>query len=432
MLFGDFMMGAKSRLLPMSIPFRFFMTAVVLHVMGWAVLLKASFEAPGFMGGLGHVLGSLHFITLGVLAMTGMGAAFQLLPVATKRPVRSELACKIAFWLMLPGVFGVVHGMGEAQPLVLVIGGGLVVSAMAIFAVLMVDNLRQVKDMRVVTDQAWVAVGSLVVLAVLGLLLAFDFQSGFLKDHQAVAAAHAVVAGYGFMGMLVMGFTFILVPMFALTPPPPAKLGQRAGWLAGLAVVLAFAGLLHSIAPLVFLAGAVGLTAAGLHLWAMAKIMKSRMRKQLGGSFLLIRLAWGLLPVSIIVGLLAEAGVYPEKTAPLFGFLLIFGWLLTFLTGVLQRIIPFLASMHSVKPGIKPVLVSVLTAERPLQIHLYAHGAALLLVSAGLLAGEGALVAAGAVSGVIGAVAFLTFAVLVLLRLRRHLNPVPTPSESEV
>ena len=421
-MFGDFMMGARSRLLSPSVPFRFFAAAAFLQLPAWAVLALFAPDAPGFMGGMGHVLTSLHLVTLGVLTMTAMGASFQLLPVATKRPVRSVTACKAVFWLFLPGVLALVHGMGHQDQVILAIGGGCVVTAIALYAALLADNLRRVSDMRVVTDHAWIALGALLLLAGLGGALIADFAWGFLPDHRGIAIAHGVVAGYGFMGMLLMGFSFVLIPLFGLSQPPDATLGRRSAWIGAAAVLAAMAGLAHGLPFLVFLGGFLGLISAALHLRAIAKLMKTRMKKSLGDSFILIRLAWVLFPASIVVGLLAFAGVVSDRTGPLFGFLLIFGWLLTFLMGVMQRILPFLASMHSVKKGCKPVLVSALTANRPLRVHLVCHCLALILVSAGLASAQPALIRAGAVVGFIGAAAFLLFAVLVWRRLSLHLK----------
>ena len=423
MLFGNFMMGAKSRLLPPSLPFRFFGAAVVFHVLAWALLLGWGNDLPGFLGGPGHVLAALHMITLGVLTMTAMGASFQLLPVATKRPLRSVRACKAAFWLLLLGVLGLTHGMGHDDLWAMEGGGSLVVAALTIYFALVVDNLRRVGDMRLVTDHTWLAIACLVVLAGLGATLIGDFATGFLPDHGAIAIAHGVIAAYGFMGMLVLGFSFILVPLFALAPPPDEKLGRRATLSAAVALLLALIGLTARLSPLVFLAGAVGLLAAGLHLAAMAKLMKARMRRKLGDSFLLIRLAWVLLPLTILLGMTVEAGLVIDRSGPLFGFLLVFGWLLSFLLGVMQRIMPFLASMHSIRPGIKPALVSALTADRPLRVHLIGHVAGLSLVAAGIVLAVPLLVRLGAACGLVGAVAFLIFAVTLWRRMHLHLNP---------
>ena len=87
---GAFMGGAVSRLLPASIPFRFFGAAVVYHLLAWIALGADPQGVPRFAGGLGWPLAALHLVTLGVLAMTAIGASLQLLPVATRQPVLSR------------------------------------------------------------------------------------------------------------------------------------------------------------------------------------------------------------------------------------------------------------------------------------------------------------------------------------------------------
>ncbi len=424
-MFADFLGGARGRLLPASVPFRFFGGAVTFHLAAWGMLLVKGDELPGFQGGPGPMLAALHLVTLGVLAMTAMGAAFQLLPVATKKPVRSIGACKLSFWLFLGGVPVLVYGMAEGRQWAMAVGGSLLVTGLAVYAALIADNLRRVSDMRIVTDHAWTAMGALLTLAIFGLLLIGDFAGGYLPDHRGMAVAHGMVAAYGFMGMLVLGFSFVLVPMFGLSPPADARLGQRSAWVATAALVLAVPGMAAGIPALAFAGGILGLGAAAMHLRAMFKVMKSRMKKQLGGSFVLIRLAWVLMPASIVLGLASGAGMGEAWSPTLFGFILVFGWLLSFLTGVLQRIIPFLASMYSVAPGVKPVLVSKLTAERPLRIHLICHCLALALVAAGIVSGQGLVVQLGAAAGLTGAAAFAWFAGLVWLRMTRHRSARP-------
>jgi hypothetical protein len=410
MIFGDFMMGARSRLLPPSVPFRFFGAAVFFQMAAWGLLAIYAEELPGYLGGPGEMLAVLHLVTLGVGIMTAMGAAFQLLPVATKKPLRSVGACKATFWLFLPGVLMLTHGMGHQQLWAMEGGGGLAVAGILLFAALLIDNLRQVADMKVVTDHAWVAVASLLILAGLGLTLLGDFDYGFLPDHQAVALAHAVAAGYGFMGMLALGFSFILIPLFGLSAPPDEVNGRRAAWIMTAGLLVTVCGLLFDSLACVVLGAVAGLCGLGLHLWVMVKVMKSRMKKSLGDSFVLIRTGWLLLPPSVCCGVAAAFGLMVDRSGPMFGFLLVFGWLLSFLTGVLQRIMPFLASLHSVRPGMKPILMATLIAARPLRIHMIGHMTALVLVSLGILAGNGSIIRVGALAGAIGAIGFAFFA----------------------
>ena len=78
-LAATFLAGAKGRLLPASIPFRFFATAAIFHVLMWLVLLTDAGQATNFRGGPGPALAAVHLLTLGVLTTTAIGASVQLL-----------------------------------------------------------------------------------------------------------------------------------------------------------------------------------------------------------------------------------------------------------------------------------------------------------------------------------------------------------------
>ncbi|MCR6631073.1 MAG: hypothetical protein NVV74_14070 [Magnetospirillum sp.] len=425
------MMGAQDRLLPLSVPFRFFATAVILHVAGWAALLAGADTLPGFLGGLGFGLAGLHLITLGVLAMTAMGAAFQLLPVATRRPLGPPWACRLTWWLYTPGVVALAAGMAAELGWVMQAGGALVVGGLALFAVLVGRNLRQVGDLPGVTLHAWLALAALAALAALGLTLVVDVDGGFLPQRGPVAAAHAVLAGYGFMGSLAMGFSYVLVPMFVLSQGVPDPVGRRTALLSAVALALAAGGAAFGAGVVAALGGVVALVAIGQHLRALLAALKTRMRKRLEPFFRQVWLAWVLLPVSVVLGLALALGGAPELTAPLWGWVLVFGWLLTFVTGILQRIMPFLISMHSGAGGAKPLLMSKLVAERPLLVHAVLHALALALVAAGLLAGFVPLVQAGAGAGLAGSIAFASFALTVLARARAHFRATPQPQGTQ-
>jgi len=420
---GSLMMGAKERLLPLSLPYRFFTVAVVFHIAAWATLLAAGPDAVmGFAGGPGLALAALHMITLGTLAMTAMGAAIQLLPVATRRPLGPLWAIRLMFWLYAPGVAILVGGLGMAVTGAQHLGGGLTVAGLTVFGVLVGANLRRVSDLPGVTRYTWMALGSLAGLAVLGLALVADFTLGFLPDHAVIAATHAVLAGYGFMGMLGLGFSTILIPMFVLGPAAPDRLVKRSALASGLALTVAVAGTASGLGGIAALGAVLGLVAVGLHAHAMSGTIKSRMKKRFEPFFRLLWVALVLLPLGLLVGLALALGAPAAPYATLWGFLLVFGWLLSFVTALLQRIMPFLASMHSSALGGKPALLSRLAPKPPVDIHLACHTAALALIAAGIIGGWVWPLQLGLVAGLAGSLAFGVFAILVMRRYLSHMR----------
>lgn len=101
-LAATFLSGAGSRLLPASVPIRFFAAAAFFHVLMWLALFDAAPEITHFSGGIGPPLAAVHVLTVGVFITTAIGASVQLLPVATRRTLAAVWPIKLVFWLVVP------------------------------------------------------------------------------------------------------------------------------------------------------------------------------------------------------------------------------------------------------------------------------------------------------------------------------------------
>ncbi|MBI4366272.1 MAG: hypothetical protein HY543_05580, partial [Deltaproteobacteria bacterium] len=380
---ATFLGGAKSRLLPASIPFRFFAAAAGFHVMMWLLLLADAGAAVSFRGGLGSPLASLHLLTLGVLTTTAIGASVQLLPVATRRTLHAVWPIKLVFWLTVPGMIALIIAMYTAQTSILIPATVITAAGLLLFCGLLADNLYRASNIPVVGAYGWAALAALVLVIALGVALAINNDVDVLPDHGAAALAHLMLGGFGFMGLLVLGFSHILVPMFALASAPAKRPSFASFTAASMALVLGTLGALIGSRPMLTAAALVGLVAAAAHLWLMYRVLKTGMRKRLGLSFILVRAAWIMLPVTLLVGLGALYGLAGSNGATLFGFLLLFGWLLTFLFAILQRIMPFLASMFvTLSASGSRAIVSELAAARSLKVHAVCHALALAVLTA--------------------------------------------------
>jgi hypothetical protein len=417
-------------LLPASIPFRFFVSAAVFQVLAWLTLLLAGEAAIGFRGGPGPALAAVHLLTLGVLTSTAIGASVQLLPVATRRTLAAVWPIKLVFWLTVPGTAALVAAMYTGNPTAIAAAAAATVVGLVLFSGLLAHNLWRAGDLAVVAAYGWASLVALLVVAGLGVAVAVNYGTGVLPDHPSLALAHMIVGGFGFMGLLAMGFSHVLMPMFALAAAPPHRPSFVAFTLAVVGVTLAGGGAVAGSSPAITFAALIGLCATALHLRLMTNVLRSGMRKRLGLSFVLIRAAWALLPATLIVGLAALHGLAGSNGQTLFGFLLIAGWLLTFLLGVLQRILPFLASMHA-GPSASgaPALMSELAALGPLKLHAACHGIAIAALVIAIAADMVWLARMGSAVGLVGALAFawftgeITWRVVAASRVRHSAAP---------
>jgi len=453
-LAAGFLAGAGSRLLPFSIPFRYFGAAVAFHVVAWLAALAGAASLPSFAGGLGWPLAALHAATLGVLAMTAIGASLQLVPVATRRPVAHAGLAAAIFWVYAPGVAALVAGMGFALPALIGAGALAVAIALVAYLTLFARNLAAARGMPIVVAHAAVAAASLAATLASGAWLAAAYALGAPVDRHLVLPLHLALAGYGFMGMLALGFAYVLVPMFALAQAPDPRRAWASFALACGALVLAVVAAAGPAADVLGVAAAgLGVVSVVLHVQLMREATTRGLRRELGIGFTLVRVAWGALLASLALALALAWGVPVPRLATLFGAALVAGWLLTFVLGILERVVPFLASMHAAAgrraasspaaplgggpqgalrgdrvPHRRPPTPSSMTAARPLRLHRALHLAALALLAAAIVADSAEVAALAALAGASGAIAYAAFFVNVLGHVRRAGTASPPES----
>lgn len=424
---GAFLAGAGGRLLPASVPFRWFGAAVVFHALAWLALAVGASSWPSWRGGLGWPLAALHLVTLGTLVASAIGASLQLLPVATRQAVRWPALAALMWWAYVPGVALLALGMAWARPPWLALGAALVLAVLVAWAVLLALNLRGARGMPAVVLHGWGALAGLALLALSALALVALWNGYPLLDRERLRALHLVSGVFGLMGLLVLGLSTILLPMFTLAAVPDESRQRRAGAAALAAVALAaLAALPHSDTAL-----AIGLRLAALcsaalalgwHLRLMRQVLQTGLRRNLGRSGWLMHFSWGAAALALVIALaklgLETFGGASELLGPLFVLAAVGGWLASFLFAVLQRILPFLASMHAARGQLRPPTPSALTLEPPLQWHLRAHVTALGLLAVAIVLRSPAWLVAAAVVGFAGALAFGVFFAVLMLRLR--------------
>ncbi len=427
---GAFIGGAKGRLLPMSIPLRFFGAAAFFHLLAWLALAAGAAQWAQFGGGLGWPLAALHLITLGVLGMSVLGAGAQLLPVASRQAAIGPHLMAGVWWLYTPGVAMLALGMGLARPPLIAAGASAAAIALLAWAVLTGRNLWGARGMPGVIGHGWGALAALLVMLLAALALVALWLGWPAPARDTVLSLHRLMAPFGFIGLLSLGLSYVLMPMFVLADTPDDR--QQLASLALLVVALTLAALAAlGLAPFVLLRLGllVGTGAVALHLWLMARVIRAGMRRFGGPSGMLVRLGWAGLVASLALAwvLLMD---WPLPRASLwFGLCLVGVWQLSFLLGMLQRIAPFLAAMHA-GGGRRARTPSALTHEPALRLHRLCHCAALLLLAAAIATGQFWVTLAAAGVGAVGALAFGVFFGTLVWRLLHPPSAVGRPAQA--
>jgi hypothetical protein len=375
---------------PISVPFRFFLTAPIFLVLAAGVLLWRGPEvlesrlSPA-------ALAVTHLFTLGFMSMVMIGALMQLLPVVAGATIaRPRTIAAITHTGLSVGTLSLAAGflfgaswLFKAGAVALGVGFAVFIAAVAVslwHSHVKSDTIHSIR----------LAVLSLVVTIVFGIMLASSFGWGIALPDSSIPYLHPAWGLLGWAGLLAIGVAYQVVPMFQITPRYPALM------MSYLAVAVFLLLALWSIALWVSngmwspftVACALALSAAYIAFAAMTMVLQQRRRRRqpdvtldfwkVGmGSLIGANAAWVLW--------LVWPRELPSAVEVLIGLLALFGFAGSIISGMLYKIMPFLAWFHlhslsgagRLMPNMKQIL-----GESDQRLQFGVHVAALALLVA--------------------------------------------------
>lgn len=342
-----------------TIPFRFFLTAplfallagVVLSLLG-AVFLLSDDPSLWQSRWLKEVIFTLHLTTIGTITMVMAGALFQITSVVGGR--------------LLPGgkpVATIVHLCLTAGALLFLVAmlvnvGWLFASAACLIALglilLAVCGLwaisRAQRNSPTLIAMTLSLLSLLIMVCVgVGLLLMHGYPETVGFDRRWTDF-HMLWALAGWVGLLIMGVSFQVIPMFHVTPSFNARFQYWAPVVTFLILIAATsisffaADGSASLTAKALLSGCFGVYA--IHVW---RLLDKRKRKIEDVTVMFWKTAVISVLAFIILQLTYELGwvdLGGDKVWLMSGVLLIFGVIVSVIGGMLQKIIPFLSYLH--------------------------------------------------------------------------------------
>lgn len=333
---------------PFGAPLRFFLVAPLFLLFACVVgLFMPEWQGTRWSPAS---LALTHLITLGYLAMVMVGSLLQMLPVVLGTPVP---AVRLVGWLGLIGLSVgapcLALGFLLGEPLWLYAGMLLLGSGFLPFSVAIVVSLIKTLAPHV----AWPirqAVLALLITLALGIALAGAFIG--LWPLAAIAELTALHAAWGLIGwilILVIGVAYQVVPMLQITPLYSAWVTRWLTWLMLLGLLL-FSGLAQVDAmPNGSLLGELLLCAGSIVFAVVTLQLQFRRRRKLADITLdFWRLGMGCLIFAAL--LFPFLRWLPEDWAAAaeisFGIAFLLGFAASVVSGMLYKIVPFLAWFH--------------------------------------------------------------------------------------
>jgi len=374
---------------PISVPFRFFLTAPAF---GMAAGLLLLWQGPAALASrwTGVALALTHLIAVGFMLQAMCGALLQMLPVAAGANIwQPQRVTHLTHAGLTVGTLLLLAGFLSEQALFFRIAVPFMAVSLGAFAVIVMVALFRTPAKGPTILALRIAVFGLIVTISLGATLASGFGWQLALPLTELTHVHAAWGLGGWSLLLVAGVAYLVVPMFQLTPPYPM-------WLTrSFSVTLFFLLAAWSITwlPLqrpeglqVALACAAALLAVVFAVVTL-RLQAQRRRKVTEPTLLFWRLAMVCL-------VLAAAGVMLQQLKPgegedyagtpfLLGVLLMAGVFMPVISGMLYKIMPFLNWLHLQKigkPGLLVPNMRQMIPEPRMMMQLKLHLAALVLL----------------------------------------------------
>ena len=336
---------------PLAAPLRFFLIAP-LYAMASAVLLL--WQGPDAFASrwTPAALALTHLMTLGFLSLSMIGALLQILPVVAGVEVwRPVLTGRAVHLLLAAGAAVLPAAFLTMEPLLFQLAVVLLASGFSWLLAACWPGLWHVVAPSATLKSIRLALLALLVTVGLGLTLAGAFAWSANLPLMQLTDLHAGWGLGGWVGLLVIGVAYQVVPMFQLTPIYPPRVTR---WLAGLLFLLLVAwtiGTTTASAPAWAQALPGVLAAAGYAAFAILTISLLWRRKRPTAEP--TTLFWYLGLASLLAGaaLWAAGSWLPGNAghssfAITVGVLLIVGFASSTINGMLYKIVPFLVWYH--------------------------------------------------------------------------------------
>lgn len=387
---------------PLSAPLRFFLTAPLFGLAAGLVLLfdsesLASRWTPG-------ALAMVHLFAAGFMLQVMLGALLQVLPVVAGATLPApRLVARITHVLLAAGASGLAFGLGGGSPGAIIGGGALLGCGLVVFLTASLIGLARAQPARGASRtprDLRLALSALGLTTLLGIALAVALGGGRALPVAlpTVVNLHAAWAWLGWGGLLLAATSWVVVPMFQITPAYPARFTRI--WAPGtLAALVAWSlSLIAGLHGLALALSAVLLAAAASFAFQTLRLQRSSRRTTPDAPFRAFRLSMlamlgGL--AALLISLLHDAPQWPV----LAGVLVLHGTFSGAISAMLYKIVPFLAWLNLTQsriraPNMKKLLPDVLVRNQ-LRLHAAALTALVIAVAMPALTPlAGALIAA--------------------------------------
>jgi hypothetical protein len=353
---------------PISIPFRFFLSAPIFGILIGLVFFFSPFDE--ISNQYSHfAIGVVHLFTLGILSMIIFGAMQQMMPVLAgailKKP---RLFANIVHPSLVLGTLGMSFSFIFEIKFLLHIGVLFLSISFLTFFSLSIKLLFKVEFLTsTVKAMRLFSLAGFITL-ILGLYLAISHMSSNIgENHYAFVNMHILFGLFGFALLIIMGVTFQVIPMFYVALDFPKFVQNRVPLLLFSLLFVSSLFLYFGVNFLVLKILFVSLVIS--YCFYALKSLNNRRRPVFDVTLWYWKFSLSALVISMIIWLF---NIFESNY--ILAIVFAFGFLYSLLQGMAYKIVPFLSWFHLNSKGyFKLPTIREFIEERYIKLHFFFH-----------------------------------------------------------
>jgi hypothetical protein len=326
-----------------SAPLRFFLTAPLFAILAGILIFFSDAATLTSRFSMDSIV-ITHAITIGFLGFVMLGALTQMLPVLAGVSVpKVTLVSAISHVSLVFGTLFMIFGLLNGTKALIFMASLLLGLGFLIMIISMFIALRKVVN---ITASVRAIITSLVfafIAVLIGMhLLASYGTEKFSSLHLLFANIHSVWAIFGFAGVLIIGVSFHILPMFYVAPRFKQFCKRRVVWLIAIGLVLWLILNVYEFYPVLAKVWVANF------FWAFVTTVWIKLNKRRRPVSDVTVYYWRSAAIFMTLGTFSWAinEFYNDEYVSMVSILIGGGFILSIMIGMLYKIIPFLVWFH--------------------------------------------------------------------------------------
>ncbi|WP_321779084.1 hypothetical protein [Sulfurimonas sp.] len=328
---------------PISAPVRFYLTAPLFAILAGFFIFFSEADLLMTRYSIDSII-ITHSLTVGFLGFIMLGSLTQMLPVLAGVVIpKVNIVSKFAHIFLVFGLILMMLGLSLENTTANLFAMGLLGSGFAMMISVIVMAVIKVKNFNPTVKAMSVSLFFASFTVLMGIFLLYTYVNDDISQYRnMIANVHSVWGIFGFASILIIGVTFQVLPMFYVAPKFKQFCKRKVVWLISVGL---FIWLITSLVyePLTI----IGKAWIATFFWAFSTtvwLKLSRRKRPISDVTV-----WYWRSASVLLTLGAFLWIFDEYFRHeyiVMVSILLGGFILSIMMGMLYKIIPFLVWFH--------------------------------------------------------------------------------------